>query len=404
MAVVIDGQTQKVHKGSWFGLPDFGITEGIGDLFNRPTTEQSGSNVIGGSSQPSVVTTQPTTVSGYQQLPVGVAPPTQGVSISNPQPQAQAPQTVSQGNLVSIFPGYAGWDSNSAWQDYLATGGQGKGGGNNSGGVDYSGIQNQISSGWDSYLSELDSILNNNLPDQQQSQIGIANTQRQNSLSSLDTQKALGLSDLMAEENKVGQRQVKTLRDLSGNIKNLMTAGNTYLGSMGAGDSSASNQYSFALNKMATQQRSDVMNQSAQSYDEISSRKFKLSALYDQGVKDIESDYSEKISSISQWFSEQQTALKMQKAQGQLNKSTDLASLSSKILDQALQALQTSKQEASNRRSMLEQWAIGNSANIDQLSKNLAGISNYQSPNYSVPQINPTMRVNSNGQAFIPNS
>lgn len=35
------------HGGSWFGLPDFGVTEKLGQVFNRPTTAQDGSNIFG---------------------------------------------------------------------------------------------------------------------------------------------------------------------------------------------------------------------------------------------------------------------------------------------------------------------------------------------------------------------
>lgn len=35
------------HAGSWFGLPDFGVTEKIGQVFNKPQTSQGGSNVFG---------------------------------------------------------------------------------------------------------------------------------------------------------------------------------------------------------------------------------------------------------------------------------------------------------------------------------------------------------------------
>lgn len=35
------------HKGSWFGLPDFGVTEKINDLLKRPRTNQGGSNLYG---------------------------------------------------------------------------------------------------------------------------------------------------------------------------------------------------------------------------------------------------------------------------------------------------------------------------------------------------------------------
>lgn len=44
-----------IHSGSWLGLPDLGITETIGNIFNRPTTSQGGSNLIGARATPSVM-------------------------------------------------------------------------------------------------------------------------------------------------------------------------------------------------------------------------------------------------------------------------------------------------------------------------------------------------------------
>ena len=40
-----------VHKGSWFGLPDFGITEAIGGALKRPTAATGGSNILGANTQ-----------------------------------------------------------------------------------------------------------------------------------------------------------------------------------------------------------------------------------------------------------------------------------------------------------------------------------------------------------------
>lgn len=36
-----------IHSGSWFGLPDLGITEKIGSFLGSGTTSQGGSNIIG---------------------------------------------------------------------------------------------------------------------------------------------------------------------------------------------------------------------------------------------------------------------------------------------------------------------------------------------------------------------
>lgn len=53
---------------------------------------------------------------------------------NNPSPTPQDTGTVNKGNLLNKFPGYAGWNLDSAWADYLATGGAGKGVSNSSSG------------------------------------------------------------------------------------------------------------------------------------------------------------------------------------------------------------------------------------------------------------------------------
>ena len=47
------------------------------------------------------------------------------------------------------------------------------------------------------------------------------------------------------------------------------------LGARGAGDSSAANQYSYALNRLGSKERGNVMNTTAQSQQEIENQKSK---------------------------------------------------------------------------------------------------------------------------------
>lgn len=263
-------------------------------------------------------------------------------------------------------------------------------------------VRGDINSGYDSYISELDNILNSSLPGQQTSQQGIVESQYNQGLNTLGAQKTEGLFDLNTQRQKTESQQSKTLRDVSSNISNLFQTGNVYLGARGGGDSSAANQYSYALTKLGTQARSDVQRQGADIFSEINGREFKLKNMYDSEVRNLQETKNQKILSIENWFHEQQNALKQAKAQGQLSRSQDIANLSKSLLDQAIAAINFTKQEASNRQSALESWAMSNSSNINQLKSNLSSVSNYSSPNLQAKQIAGNPSYDSRGNLYTP--
>jgi len=246
--------------------------------------------------------------------------------------------------------------------------------------------RNAINSGYDSYFSELDSLLNTNLPSQQQAQLGIVGSQYDQGVNTLTSQKTLGQQDLNATRQKAETNQGRTLRDLNDNIRNLFTAGNVYLGSRGAGDSSASNQYAYALTKLGSKERGNVTSQYADINNDIDGREFRLNEIFNSQINDLGYERDQKINSIAQWFGEQQNALKMAKAQGQLSRGQDLASLSQQLLNQALQSLSLVQSEAANKRAALDQWAMNNSTNLQGLKGNLAQVSQY---NPSMPNAQP---------------
>lgn len=263
-------------------------------------------------------------------------------------------------------------------------------------------IRGEINSGYDSYFSSLDDILNNGLPQQQTAQTNIANSQYDQGVNTLDLQKTQGVADLNKQRSQAEQSQSKTLNDLASNLRNSFMAGNVYLGARGAGDSSAANQYSYALTKLGSQQRGDVTSQFNNIQNDINDRESRLGEIYNSQVKDLGFQRDQQINSIAQWFAEQQNALKQAKAQGQLSKSQDLASLSQNLLNVALQRLQTVQTEAANKRSALEQWAMNNSQNISQLKQNMGQVSQVS---YNMPTAQPILRapqVSANGSLFAP--
>ena len=90
------------HSGSWFGLPDFGITEAIGSAVGAGRTAQGGSNVLGN------VGSLPTTIDNRGQIYQGpgrgwhgsndVYRPTSSTKIDNREQIYQGPGMGWHGN------------------------------------------------------------------------------------------------------------------------------------------------------------------------------------------------------------------------------------------------------------------------------------------------------------------
>jgi hypothetical protein len=184
----------------------------------------------------------------------------------------------------------------------------------------------EISSAWDGYISSLDQ--QGQYIDQQTSaQRGIAdNTYNQNN-------------------SEIEAGRTRSLKDLQSTARNALAAGNNYLGSLGAGDSSANAMYNYAINK-------DQLKQVGNLDTFVMGQKQKL-----------KTDYDNQVLGIQNWFSQQQQALQQAKSQGTLQKGLDLASLSKDLLNNALQAVAQAKADAVNRQNLLLEWAVNNTAN-----------------------------------------
>lgn len=298
------------HPGSWLGLPDFGITEAVGGLLNRPTTSQGGSNLIGSA-------------------------PVQNSSASTGSVQGAS---TSGGFTGPVLPAGYQFPSNNTTSTYSAPqtqtmGAQTSGGDAGSSGPDYSG-----------YYSQLDEMLNS-LGGQQQNLTNIANEQTNQQQNTLTDQYTTGT-------NQLNQYQSKSLKDIGSSIANGFRAGNVLLGSVGAGDSSAANQYAYALAREGSKQRGAVMS-------DVSNRRQGLKQTYETAKNNLTSQLNAQISSIAQWFSEQQNALRGMKA--------DVAKQQSdQIYQYAINQLQTVQQQALGVQNALNSWVANNATSIQQ--------------------------------------
>lgn len=202
----------------------------------------------------------------------------------------------------------------------------------------YAQIRAEISGAWDAYINSLGDISNTYLPQQRTAQENIINTQLKQGQDTASAQKAT------------------SLRDIASTARNAFAAGNNYLGALGAGDSSAANQYSYAINKQTQKQTGELNN------------------FVNQQLNNLQNNANTQLAQVAQWFASAQEQLKQQVAQGQLQKGQDLANLSKGILDQAISATNQIKQNSQNIYNGLVEWAANNSTNIQQLQSNIAQI------------------------------
>lgn len=247
--------------------------------------------------------------------------------------------------------------------------------------------RNSINQGWDSYINSLNEQLNNDLPNQASNLNQIVENQASMGLNTLGNSLSSGKSALGAERTALETNQDKNLKSLAENLRNMFMSGNVYLGSRGAGDSSAANQYAYALTKLGNKARGDVVGQTTNLMADIGRRETNLTNLYNTEVQNMEKEKQSKVLEVANWLAQQQQAIRSQIGQAGLGRSQDLQGLIDTKLNQAMSYLNTIQQEASSRRQALDQWAISNANSINQIKANLGQMSNVSDIASRRPQV-----------------
>ena len=245
-----------------------------------------------------------------------------------------------------------------------------------------------INSGWDQYTSQLTDMLNTGIPGQRTAQEQLAQNTYDTGVNTLGTQKESSTRQLQ-------DQQASNLKDLADNVRNLFTAGNIYLGARGAGDSSAANQYSYAIAKMGSKARGDIQSQ-------VSSRLNQIGDIYNTEINRLDSEKNAQLANIANWFNESQNQIRGMIGQAGLGRAQDLQALATNVYNQAIQAMQQVQAQQAQRRNVLESWAASNSSNARELAANL------QSVGSSLPQFQgistQTPQFTQEGSYYVPGS
>lgn len=247
-------------------------------------------------------------------------------------------------------------------------------------------VRNDINSGYSAFFSNLDAQLGK-LPGQEQQTRQIVDNNYNQGLSDINAQKESSLGDLNTQRRKTQEGQVSSLNDLAENIRNLFRTGSVKLGALGAGDSSAANQYSYAIGKLGSKQRGNILTQTRSIENDIQDREAKLNNIVTQETAKLKTNRDNKIIEIAQWYQDKVSELQNMKAQGQLQKGQSLAALSTQLLQVAQQRLMQADADVRNQQNLLTQWAVNQSNTLGELKNNLAQVGSYQAANVQPGQV-----------------
>lgn len=366
------------RNGSW-GLPEFGITEGIGNLLGQGRTAQGGSNLIASSGQP---TAQANTGSGFTPI-YGPAlgwtgssnyssTPVNNTPINTINPSGGGGQVLGTNNVVQT--------SGPSQEE-----------------IDRQNAENQLNSGYNDYFASLDQALNGTLPAQRDAATGVVNSQYTQGLSDLDYQRQTNQDVLTGQRTTANTNQEHNLKTLASNLRNQFNQGQMAIGAGGGGDSSAVNQYSYALTKLGSQQRGDIMSNTNSIYNDINAREANLNNLYLSEKQKLSSQKEQAIYGVVQWFEQAKQTLAGERGAALLQKSQQAYQL-------AVNQLQTIQQQSANQASLLDQWTVNHATTLAEAK---AGLSKTPATGYNLPQAGslPQLSFNNTGsQAYYPGS
>lgn len=230
----------------------------------------------------------------------------------------------------------------------------------------------QVSRAYNEVTANLDRLAGL-LPGMRESQEGTVNRSADLQRGNIQEQLALGNQKLDASAAGVRDRQVSSVRDLASNMRNLLQAGNTYLGNYGAGDSSAANLYSYALGKEANRGRADILKQANQQYADIDMKRLDIEQTANNEINKINLWKEDSLGKIGQWFDSQMFEIEIRRGEARFAK--EQAKMD--ILNQAISHLRSLDNAAAQYSQQVQSWATDRLAQINNVRMEMGQMSTY---------------------------
>lgn len=338
------------HSGSWGGLPDLGITEAVGGLLGSQRSSQGGSDIIPNATAPAQAP-QP-----GQVLPAS----TQNRSTVPTAPTGGGGGLPSGTKTTPTTPTYNVNDEAAKRAAQLA--------GQNS--DQQAKLKEAIGGAYDPIFSELDRQIGLTPQYKQQlsDQISTLAGQQTTDVTSQQTQDINSINTGKATEvtNAKG-----SLRNLEEDVRNIIQATALYLGSRGAGDSSAGGAASEAITSAAQKARSGVLQTRDQALGVLDSKIADVNAAATDQIRKIGDWKTNKLADITQWAIDRVDQLNQQKSTASGAKANAIANMITQTEQQFYSALKGLDDAVFNYNQSVATWQQQRQADLEDFKTKL---------------------------------
>jgi hypothetical protein len=356
------------HTGS-MGTPDLGISEGIQSALNAlggnfQNSSQGGSNLFGGSGGQ----TQNQSNSNTQQGPVYNGPVSGG---SGGGSYSSGGSNNSNNSNVAVSSGPS--PQEIASQRERA-------------------IRDAIENGFSTIMERL-SKLEGDHRGAEQEDIARLGVQAGELKTGADNALTANKQKLDGYRGDVDTRSKSSINKLAGDMRNMLQAGQIMLGSRGAGDSSASDMYSYALGKQANQGRAEIYRGRDQQMGALDQKSLDLETAYNDSIRDIGKWEFENVNAVKDRTRQLLERLTFEKNNADSNKMAALVRMEEGLLQQAQNQVNALMEKAGEARILAQQQAQtaydGFGTSYNQMGTN----SNYQVQDMGFTNLDGTLRA-----------
>lgn len=344
----------RAHTGSWFGLPDFSLTEKVGTATNSPTTSSGGSNLFG----------MPASDQQYQNIQnqINAIQPKTPI---NPAP-TNNPYNGGTGGSVLGASTVAGQPTVNLEQQAQQ------------GVSDQSAkIRNDLNTHFDAIFGELDKQAGF-LPGWEKEDLGRIGSTVSNLRSGVQTGYDNANKQIELTRGQIQGGVDSSVREIQNNLRSLLKNAQGQIGALGAGSSSVAQQYlPYAFSKMFAQERGNIQGQANSQFVDLNKK-----------ALDVETTFTQQRGQIDQWENDKMTETR-DKYRGMLTdisnakinatgqRAQALQALEYNLLSQAQNQLERIRNEASSYRQSIQEWALQRGQQLQGMQQQLAQAGQY---------------------------
>lgn len=243
-------------------------------------------------------------------------------------------------------------------------------------------VRGEIEKGYSDVFSKLDSMIGL-LPTQQGELERRVGEMEKSQLANVDLERERGIASLGSAEQKQRDLAKFSLRDLEDDTRNSMTAAGRYIGTRGAGDSSAVYLASEALARQAQKGRAGVLSTRNQAIGDIQLKIADVNNLASQEKNKVQQWKSNSLLTIAQDFQSRMENLLSQKVNASKEKVNALTNLIADSWKTFKSALSNLDSKALDYAQQIDMWQTQRQAELEDYATKQSISGGYSGPNQS---------------------